>query len=201
MTDADSSYPNGDIPRLLEHIDSYDMVIGARKTEKGTFKFLRKPTKTIIVWLASYIAGRRISDLNSGFRAFSKELALKYLSMLPEGHSWVSTITLAFMSHGHSVKYIPIDYYPRKGKSSFHPVRDTTTTILLVFRTIMYFRPLRIFLPPGLLLLFAAFAGSVYNAKSVHRIKESDTIAFMTALIVLSIGLIADLIVKMRREG
>lgn len=200
MTDADNTYPNGDIPRLLEHMDSYDMVVGARKTEEGTLKFLRRPTKAAIVKLASYVSGHRIEDLNSGFRCFSRDLALRFSNILPDGHSWVSTLTMAFLSNGCDVKYIPIDYYARTGESSFSIISDTRNTILFIFRTIMYFRPLKIFLPAGALLMLAGFVRTVYNAKVLRDVKESDIMIIMTALIILSIGFLADLIVKMHTD-
>jgi glycosyltransferase involved in cell wall biosynthesis len=200
MTDADNTYPNADIPLLLEHMDSYDMVVGARKTEEGSLKALRKPAKAAITRLAAYVTRSRIPDLNSGFRCFSRQLALKYVNLLPEGHSWVSTLTLSFLSHGYNVKYIPIDYFPRTGESSFHPILDTRNTLLLIFRTVMYFNPLRIFFPVGFLLFLAGFIRTVYDAKVLHHVKESDVIIIMTALIILSIGFLADLIVRMRRE-
>ncbi|MBC7261814.1 MAG: glycosyltransferase family 2 protein, partial [Chloroflexi bacterium] len=121
MTDGDGTYPNQDMPRLLQHMEECDMVIGARTQEQGTWKLLRTPAKWFIRNLAAYLTGTKIPDLNSGFRAFKKDIALKYLNILPTTHSWVSTITIAFLSDGYSVKYIPIDYYKRKGKSKFHP--------------------------------------------------------------------------------
>jgi glycosyltransferase involved in cell wall biosynthesis len=199
MTDGDGTYPNQDIPRLLEFFPDYDLVIGARKYEKGTWKFLRMGMKWLIRKLASYISGHKIMDLNSGLRAFKKSIAEEFFYLLPTTHSWVSTLTLAFLSNGYLVKFIPIDYYKRKGKSTFHPMKDTYNYLSLVIRTVMYFQPLKIFLPIGLTTLGVGIIRTCYNAWVVHRIKESDIMIVLTGCITLVLGLLADLIVKTRR--
>jgi len=161
MTDGDGTYPNQDIPRLLTHIgepsalgpedQGYDLVIGARTMETGSLKWLRSPAKLFIRLLASYMTGVGIPDLNSGLRAFKKGAAERFLDILPTTHSWVGTQTVAFLSEGYAVKFIPIDYYKRKGsRSSFHPITDTYNYLSLVVRTIMYFNPLKVFLPVAL---------------------------------------------------
>ena len=199
ITDGDGTYPIKEIPQMLALMDSYDMVIGARKCESGTYRLLRRPAKAFLRLLASFIVGRKIPDLNSGMRVFRRELALQYFYILPDGHSWVSTISLAFLTNGLSVKYFPIDYYPRKGRSSFRPVQDSAAMGLQIIRSVMYFRPLRVFLPIGLLLLVLGVVRSVYDATRLLHIKESDIIIMLTAVIVITIGLLADLIVKMTK--
>ena len=200
MTDGDGSYPNDRIPDMLKEMDHYDMVVGARNQEKGTLKLLRVTAKFFIRKLAEYISGSTIPDLNSGLRCFKKDIALKYFGILPEGHSWVSTITLAFLCNAHYVKYIPVDYFPRKGSSTFHPIKDTLNYLALVMRTIMYFRPLRIFFPLTMLILLWAVSRTLYDATILHKIKESDIMIFLTGLITGTIGLLADLIVKVTKK-
>ena len=196
MTDADCTYPNQDIPRLLEHMGDYDMVIGARNSEQGTIRALRRPVKFFLRKHAEYVTREKIDDLNSGFRAFRKNIALKYFNILPQGHSWVSTITIAFLSHNYNVKFIPIDYYRRKGKSTFHPIKDTYGFLTLIIKTIMYFNPLRIFMPITLLLFTAGFTRTVYDATVLHKVKESDIMLVMTSIILGALGLMADLMSK-----
>lgn len=199
-TDADNTYPNHDIPRLIKEMREYDMVVGWRQKEMGSLPLLRSPVKFVIRKLAEYITRARIPDLNSGFRAFRRDVALRYFNILPQGHSWVSTITVAFLSDNLEVKYIPIDYYPRVGRSKFHPIKDTYTYLMLVFRTVMYFRPLKIFFPLASLILVWGSVRTVYDASVRHRIKESDIMIFLTGLIIFVLGLIADLVVKMGRH-
>jgi glycosyltransferase involved in cell wall biosynthesis len=202
MTDGDGTYPNQDIPRLLAHVGECDMVIGARKMETGSLRWLRSPTKLFIRLLASYLTGVRIPDVNSGFRAFKKSVAERFLDILPTTHSWVGTQTVAFLSEGYAVKFVPIDYYRRKGrKSSFHPIADTYNYISLVVRTIMYFNPLKVFLPVALALIVV---GAVKLVRDIvyyrgFYVPGVTLMLILTAIQVGAIGLLADLIVKRAR--
>lgn len=193
--DADNTYPARQIPLLLEHLPQYDQVIGARTSEKGSWKILRTPTKWAIKKLASILAGRKIPDLNSGMRVLKKDVLLKFLPLIPDGFSCVSTMTLAFLVNGFSVKFVPIDYYPRVGKSKFHPVKDTYNYILTVIRMIMYFNPLRIFFPASLTLLVFGVGKSFFNRYfGVGHMQLSDVVIILSALIIMAIGFLADLI-------
>lgn len=197
ISDGDGTYPLQDIPRLVEELDSCEMVVGARQKEEGTLKVLRVPAKFFIRKLAEFVSGAKIPDLNSGMRAIRKETALRYLHMLPSGHSWVSTITLAFLNNGHPVKYVPIDYYPRKGKSTFHPIRDTSSYIMTIFRTVTWFSPLKIFLPLGLLLLLTGLGKMIVDiVRFSWHIAPSTVILLLGGLQILVLGLIADMIAK-----
>ena len=203
MIDADGTYPHHEIPRLIEMVrNGYSMAIGARKQEEGTLRWLRTPTKWFIRQLASYLTATRIPDLNSGLRAFDRETALRYLGLLPRTHSWVSTITIALLSDGYPVGWHPIDYYPRRGHSTFHPLTDTYNYISLVVRSVMYFDPLKVFLPVSLLFLVAALIKMVrdfiyYQGFYVPAITLT---LLVTGIQVGAIGLLADLIVKRGRS-
>lgn len=201
MTDGDGTYPNQDIPRLLGYMDEYDMVVGARKRESGTLRWLRSPVKHLIRLLASYLVGMRIPDLNSGFRVFNKDLARKYLNILPRTHSWVSTMTIAFLSDGHTVKHVPIDYYPRKGRSTFRPIADTYNYLSLVARAVMYFDPLKVFLPVAVVLGVIAIGKLIRDLLTYRTFYiPGDTLLIVfVAAQVFVIGLLADLIVRKSR--
>jgi glycosyltransferase involved in cell wall biosynthesis len=199
MIDADGTYPHQAIlPMLVELDKDYCMVIGARKRESGTMRWLRAPTKWFIRQLAAYLTETQIPDLNSGLRAMRREIALKYLNILPNTHSWVSTITIAFLSDGFAVSWIPIDYYPRKGKSSFHPVTDTYNYLSLVIRAVMYFNPLKVFLPVTLALLLTGLVKLIRDIIYYRGfyVPGVTLMLVLTAIQVGAIGLLADLIVK-----
>ncbi|MBC7254358.1 MAG: glycosyltransferase family 2 protein [Actinobacteria bacterium] len=197
ITDGDGTYPVQDIPRLVRELEGCDMVVGARTREAGTMKFLRVPAKFLIRKLAEFVTGMRIPDLNSGMRAIKREALLPYLHMLPHGHSWVSTITLAFLNDGRAIKYVPIDYYPRKGKSTFHPIRDTWSYVMTIFRTMAWFNPLKIFLPLAALLLITGFGKLIADILRYDwHITSSTVVLLLGGLQVLVLGLIADMIAK-----
>ena len=200
-SDADLTYPNYLIPELIPYLDNYDQVIGARKTEEGEQKFFRVPTKWFIRKLAIFLSGKNIPDLNSGLRAFKREIGLKYLYLLPPGFSCVATMTLAFLINGHPIKFVPIDYFKRVGKSKFHPLKDTWEYILQVIRMILFFNPLKIFLPISIFLIIIGIVKFLYDIIFWHfSIKGSTIVAIMIALQILVFGLLAELIVKMLKK-
>jgi len=197
-TDADLTYPNERIPELVGLLDdTYDQVVGARRTEAGTIKLLRVPAKWAIRKLAAYLTATDIPDLNSGLRAFKRSVAAPYLRLLPAGFSCVTTITLAFLSNGHQIKYVPIDYFKRAGRSKFHPFKDAYNYILQILRMVMYFNPLRVLMPLGLTLLGATFLKAVVDL-IVHdlRVTGSTVLVELAAFNIIAIALLADLVVR-----
>jgi glycosyltransferase involved in cell wall biosynthesis len=203
-TDADLTYPNERIPELVDILDqdrSVDQVVGARTTEEGTHKFLRVPAKWFIRKTAERLAGQKIPDLNSGLRAFRKDVAEPYLKLLPPGFSCVTTITLAFLSNQHDIRYVPIDYFKRAGSSKFHFVHDAYRYILQVLRMVMYFNPLKVLMPPALWLIGLGIAKGVFDMV-VHpvRFANNTVMIFVTGLIIGSMALLADLIVRSRGD-
>ena len=197
-TDADMTYPNEIIPELVAQLDdTYDQVVGARRTEAGTYKLFRVPAKWAIRKLASFLTNTEIPDLNSGLRAFKRSVAEPYLRLLPPGFSCVTTITLSFLSNGHPVKYVPIDYFKRAGRSKFHPLRDAYNYIIQVLRMVMYFNPLRVLMPVALTLLAATFAKAAVDL-AVHdlRVTGSTVLVGLAAFNIMAIALLADLVVR-----
>ena len=205
-TDADMTYPNELIPDLVRVLDedtTVDQVVGARRTEEGSHKVLRVPAKWAIRKIAERLSGSRIPDLNSGLRAFRKEVAKPYLRLLPPGFSCVTTITLAFLCNQHQVRYVPIDYFKRAGKSKFHFTKDAYRYILQVLRMVMYFNPLKVLMPLALWLLGLAVVKGVVD-QFVHNIlyfSNNTMLMFMSGLLIASLALLADLIVRSRDGG
>jgi polyisoprenyl-phosphate glycosyltransferase len=201
-TDVDMTYPNDDIPTLVKEMEGYDQVVGARRTEEGTLRFLRVPTKWFIRKLAEYLSETKIPDLNSGFRAFRRDVAEQYIHMLPKGFSCVTTITMTFLANGYSVKYVPIDYAARSGQSKFHWWKDTQRYLLQVVRLIMSYDPLRIFIPLGVIIGTLAIAKLTYDIIEHPFSVAVDTLLFFFAAFqIFAIGLVADLIVHGNKKS
>lgn len=200
-TDGDGTYPNHEMPRLLAQLSEYDMVVGARSREAGTMPWLRAPVKSAIRWLASYLARTPIPDLNSGLRCYRKDVAERFVSLLPRGHSWESTITLAFLTNGCTVKFVPVDYYPRRGgRSSFHPIRDTLNLLSLVLRIALYFNPLRLLGPLAFgVLAMGALALLIDLTSADTQAAASTVLLVLLGMHLAMLALIADLIVKRSR--
>jgi len=199
-TDADMTYPNDEIPALVKSMDGYDQVVGARRSEEGTVKFFRVPAKWFIRSLASYLVQVKIPDLNSGLRAFRRDVGLQYMHQLPPGFSCVTTLTMSFLGNGYSIKYVPIDYAPRAGHSKFHWWRDTKRYLLQVIRMVLSYSPLRVFLPLGFTLLTIGLAKLVYDwTVRDFSLAANTMLIFFAALQTITIGLLADLVVRMSK--
>lgn len=201
MTDGDGTYPVQDIPKLLAYMDEYDMVIGARVRETGSMKVLRTPAKWFIRTLASYLTETPIPDLNSGLRVYHKSLALKFMHLLPKGHSWVSTITLAHLADDYTVKFVPIEYYERQGHSSWHLVSDTYNYLMLVIRTVMYFNPMKVLFPVGLAVLGIGVLRQLWWFATANlHVLSSNVVLILAGLNIIMIALLADVVVRRARQ-
>lgn len=207
-TDVDLTYPNERFPDFVAELEATgaDQVVGARTSEEGTVKLLRTPAKWFVRRLAAYLVRQPIPDLNSGMRVFRREVAERYLDLLPPGFSCVSTLSLSFLANDHAVRYLPIEYRPRAGRSKFHPVRDTYLYVLQVLRMVTYFEPLRIFGPLALGLLALATGKLVYDLVAhPFRVAGITLLVFVAAFNMLALGLLADLsskgLMSRRRDG
>jgi glycosyltransferase involved in cell wall biosynthesis len=203
-TDADMTYPNERIPEFVQYLwdkPHVDQVVGARTSEQGTMKALRVPAKWAIRRIAEGLSGAKIPDLNSGLRAFRRSVSLPYLRLLPPGFSCVTTITLSFLSNQHTVDYLPISYAKRAGTSKFHFIRDAYRYILQVLRMVMYFNPIKVLMPLALLLLTLGGVKAVVDiVRYDFRITTNAMLMIVTGLIVASLALLADLIVRSRAD-
>ena len=190
ITDADGTYPVEAIPQLLAQSDVNAMVVGARIGDNVNVPWERRPAKWFLNRLASYLAGRHLPDINSGLRLMRKSLVERYEHLLPQGFSFTTTITLAAACNGHAVAYVPIDYHARLGESKIR-ARHAYDFTLLIVRTIVFFNPLKVFLPLGALLMLAGMAKFAYDITR-DNLSESAVLGVLGALIIWAVGLLAD---------
>ena len=197
ILDADGTYPQDAIPALIAEADRYDMVVGSRTGGSVAIPPHRRFPKWLLKKMADYLVGMKIPDLNSGLRIFKKSLALKFFNILPNGFSFTTTITVALLSNNYRVKYIPINYNKRTGKSKFRPIQDTFNLLNLILRTSLYFNPLKIFIPFSLILFLLAILVFIFSKFFTPQVMDITVIVItMTAVQIMALGLIADLIDK-----
>ena len=190
ITDADGTYPTEAIPDLLAAASGNSMVVGARTGVTVRVPLARRPAKWFLRWLASYLAGQRLPDINSGLRLMRKDLVARYAHLLPDGFSFTTTITLAAACNGHPVEYFPINYHARLGESKIRP-RHAYDFTLLILRTIVFFNPLKVFIPLGGALAVLGLAKFAYDITR-DNLSESAVLALLGALIIWCVGLLAD---------
>ncbi|MGR3762438.1 glycosyltransferase family 2 protein (plasmid) [Roseobacteraceae bacterium NS-SX3] len=195
ILDADSTYPARYLPPMLEMCRSQDMVVGDRGAAMKNVPLIRRPAKFVLNKLASFLAERPLNDLNSGLRVFRRSELVPFLPLLPQNFSFTTTITLCMSCNGKRMIYTPIDYGRRVGKSKIRPV-DFINFIILVLRAIVLFNPLRVFIPAGLVFFVLGLLKLAYDV-SQWNLSESAIFAFLTAIMIWSLGLIADMISRL----
>jgi hypothetical protein len=145
--------------------------------------------------LASYVTRYPIPDLNSGMRIMRKSLVRRFEYILPSGFSFTTTITLALLSNDYLVHYEPIDYAKRIGRSKIRPV-DAYHVTILILRTIVYFNPLRVFLPVGAALFLLGFGKFIYDLFR-DNLSESAIFGLLAAFIIWGLGLMSDQLARL----
>jgi glycosyltransferase involved in cell wall biosynthesis len=190
ITDADGTYPAESIPALLERGADNDMVVGARVGKVVKIPLIRRPPKWFLRKLAGYLAGVHIPDLNSGMRLMRKDLIERYRHLLPSGFSFTTTITLAAACNEHDLEYVTIDYRARLGESKIRPHHAYDFT-LLILRVIVFFNPLKVFIPLGAAMALAGMGKFVYDVTR-NNLSESAVFALIAALLFWAVGLLAD---------
>ena len=194
ITDADGTYPNERLPELVGLIEGQDMIVGARIGKSVKIPLVRRPAKWAINQLANYLAQTNIPDLNSGLRVMRREVLDRFIRLLPSGFSFTTTITLAMLTNGYPVHFEAIDYEHRAGRSKIRPIRDTLNFIQLIIRTVMYFRPLRVFVPLSLLLILASVGVLVASYLQGEVMDVTTVVLFVAGIQLLGTGMIADIV-------
>jgi glycosyltransferase involved in cell wall biosynthesis len=196
ITDADGTYPNERIGDLLAATDGAHMVVGARTAPGVQDTWLRRLPRTALRRYAEWVTRRKIDDMNSGLRVFRKDLAEQFIHLLPDGFSFTTTITIALIMSYYTVRYIPIGYARRVGKSKIDPIGDTIRFLILILRTGMYFAPMRTLVPPTIVLFLLFAASATYDVLYLHNLTDKTLILLVMSVNALMLALVADMIHK-----
>ena len=195
ILDADGTYPARYLPEMLEMCRHQDMVVGDRGAAMKNVPLLRRPAKKFLFAFASFLAERKINDLNSGLRVFRRSELIPFLPLLPQNFSFTTTITLCMTSNGKRMVYTPIEYGKRVGKSKIRPI-DFINFIILILRISTLFNPLRVFIPLGLAFMVLGLVKLIYDIY-IGNLSETAVFAFLAAIMIWSLGLIADMISRL----
>ena len=201
LMDGDGQHKPVDIPRLLDAAENYDLVVGARTT-KSHAGYHRFAANTIYNWLASYVTKFKIRDLTSGFRAVNHRAAMRYLYLLPNTFSYPTTMTMAFLRSGLSVKYISIEAAPR-GKGSKSKIRlfgDGARFFLIIMKIATLYSPFRIFLPVSAILFLTGCGYYIYTFLTAHRFTNMSMLLVMSSIIIFMLGLVSEQISQIRMD-
>ena len=194
ITDADGTYPINQIPELLEEYAlGYDMIVGQRQGEFYKESWLKRPLRAVLRFIVEFTAGKRIPDINSGLRVFSRGTILPYFNQLCNTFSFTTSATLAYFMTGKHLKYVPIEYHERVGDTKVRLVKDSLRTLQYIVQAILYYNPLKLFV------LFCAVTMSFAIVCFLLALVAQLTSAFLLGVgsvlvtfVVFSIGLVAD---------
>lgn len=195
IIDADGTYPPDMLIPMLEMVQTSDMVVGDRSGAMNNVPLMRRPAKWILGKLANFLANRQIPDLNSGLRIFKRDSLTRFIPLLPDKFSFTTTITLCMLCTKMQVEYIPVSYEKRIGQSKIRPL-DFFNFMLLVVRIVMLFQPLRVFLPLGGVLFLLGAGKAIYDL-TLMNLSESAIFGLLSAMIIWSLGLLADMISRL----
>lgn len=196
LMDADTQHDPLEAKKLIEPIGPYDMVIGARSL--GDQSVVRATGNAVFRTLASWLTGRPIPDLTSGFRAAKREALMEVLHLLPNGFSYPTTSCLALMKSGRSVLFVPVTARARVGTSKIRPLRDGFRFVLIIFKIVTLYAPLRVFAPISLLALATGIVYGVWNVANFERIPMGAALLIQLGVVVFLFGLISEQIASMQ---
>lgn len=190
--DGDGQHNAAELAPLLEQLDNgYEMAVGARNT--GSHASVgRLFANGLYNGIASMMSGRKILDLTSGFRAARAEKFKQFLYLLPNGFSYPTTITMAFLRSGYPITFEPIVAAKRVGKSHIRPIRDGVRFLIIIFKIATLYSPLKIFLPTSGLFFATGVGYYAYTYITAGRFTNMSLLLFSAAVIVFLIGLISE---------
>lgn len=202
--DADGQHNPEDLIAIYNSFSNYDMLVGQRSKESHQ-DWIRKPGKWVLSKVANFLTGRKIPDLNSGLRIIKKDVISNMLHLFPEGFSFSTTSTIAFMNMGFNVGYIPITVQKRVGKSTVKQLKHGSSTIMLILRLIVLFNPLKVFLPASFLcivvgLIYEVLFGILYYNGGIKLIPGAFFM-ILTGVLIFFFGLLVDQVSELRKNN
>jgi glycosyltransferase involved in cell wall biosynthesis len=199
LMDGDGQHQPEDIVKLLAQAGDYHMVVGARA--KGSkLRFHRYAANVVYNLLATYVTQFRVQDLTSGFRVVYRRDALRFIDLLPNQFSYPTTLTLAFLRSGLTVKYVPIQSLYRKGDSKINLLTDGVRFLLTITKIATLFSPFRVFLPVSGFFFFTGIGYYLYSYVTQGRFTNMSVFLLTTAVIVFMLGLVSEQIALLRME-
>jgi len=196
--DGDGQHGPADIPRLLERLDKgFDMVVGARATAKSHANAGRLMANGIYNLIASIVTGHSIPDLTSGFRAARAAKFRKYLYLLPNGFSYPTTITMAFMRSGFPVDFLEIEAAARIGKSHIRPIHDGLRFLIIIFKIATLYAPLKLFLPASGIFFLTGVCYYAWTFLTAGRLTNMTVLLLSASVIIFLVGLVSEQITSL----
>lgn len=200
IVDADGQHQPGDALRLVNQLNRFELVVGARSSDSHASQS-RRFGNAALNRIASYLTGQTITDLTSGFRAARRDCLLEFIHLLPNGFSTPTTTTMAFIRAGYSVRFEPVVARQRQGTSKIRLGSDGARFALILLKVITIFSPLRLFLPISLAMFVVGAAYALWTMVTQSHVTNSSVLLILASVITLLIGLVSEQVASLRAEG
>ena len=200
IVDGDGQHHAEDARRIVARLGEFDLVVGARSAATQA-TLTRRAGNAVLNRLASYLTGRPIPDLTSGFRGIRRDVLREFLHLLPNGFSTPTTTTLACIKAGYNVAFEPIDAGTRAGQSKMRVARDGASFLMILLKLVTLFSPLRIFAPISGVAFAAGIVYGIANFLTAGRIPNGAVVLLLFAVIVFLVGLVSEQIAALRFQG
>jgi len=180
LIDADYQHDPHDIPRMVKPIwDGSDLVIGSREQVKNNIPLYRRIGQKVLLHSTRVLSGKRLSDTESGFRAFSRK-AINTLELKENGMA-ISAETVAEASaKGLKVTEAPISVTYTKDGSTLNPVAHGLGVLTRILAMISERKPRFFFGLGGTILIIL---GIIAGVKVLQTLSTSGIMLAGTALI------------------
>ncbi|MHC2618891.1 glycosyltransferase involved in cell wall biosynthesis [Bradyrhizobium huanghuaihaiense] len=202
ISDADGSYPIESIPALIARLnEGFDMVVGARTGPNYRESMLKSPLRAVLKVIVEFTANREIPDINSGLRAFRRQVAISFFDHVSDLFSFTTSLTLAYMMNAKFVDYIPIDYAERIGRSKVNLFRDSLRTLQYVLEACTYYNPLKIFVLLAMMCMLLAVISLVGGI--ILQVVSGFVLgvgAILLSILVVAMGLLAVLLKQIMNQ-
>ncbi len=200
IVDGDGQHSPSDARRLVDRVGDFDLVIGARAAATQA-TLGRRAGNAALNGLATYLTGRRIPDLTSGFRAAKRAVLLEFLHLIPNGFSTPTTTTLACIKAGYSVDFVPIQAGRRQGNSKIKFARDGAKFFLILVKIVTFFSPLRVFLPVSVVCFSVGALYAAWTVATQSHLTNSSVLLIVVSVVIFLMGLVSEQIAALRFEG
>jgi glycosyltransferase involved in cell wall biosynthesis len=200
IVDADGQHQPQDTVRLVNHLNQYELVVGARSADSQA-SWSRRLGNALLNRIATYLTGQVIPDLTSGFRAARRDAMMEFVHLFPNGFSTPTTSTMCFIRAGYSVRFEPIVAAQRLGTSKIRLGSDGARFVLILLKVITIFSPLRLFVPISAAMFVLGAGYAAWTIAFYSHVTNSSVLLILSSVVILLIGLISEQISSLRSEG
>lgn len=194
--DADGQHQPGEINLLVQAASDSDMVVGARDAQ-GQASIWRRGANGFYNWFASKVTEYPIKDLTSGFRLVRREKFIRFLHLLPNGFSYPTTSTMAFLRSGYNVSFVPVNVLKREGKSHIRPIKDGFRFLIIIFKIATLYAPLKVFVPVAIFHFLLGLFRYAYTFSTDGTFTNMSALLMVTSVQIFLIGLVSEQITSL----